>query len=365
MTEYRYFLVDASTGLNICELPLQVSSPCTRVLTGVGSFAGSLPVDHPSATQARLQGDRELTVVRNDTPVWNGPFSMVAGAIPGTVDINAREASWTLFRRTLEVDKHYDKDTHKIVRSLDSYAESKVSTAGDGTGGAGSSINAAIPRFAVSTGDSGVTKEVTLSGAARHTIGEIIDYLVQDPDTGLEYRMDYRTGSVRSSCRRTLTLGSPLGVTKTQSLTERVLYSYSREMDWERAATRVHVVGAQGRTETRQNTGSITSGLQLMEAVFDRSDTSSTALLSNMAREARRKSQPPVRTFSVSFTPSDSLPFDFCDLGDKVSLDINWPSVLNTNATRRVVQIDLMPPQADTPELVTLSFNLPLDELGT
>lgn len=363
MVDYRTLVADASTGTHLAELPLS-GLTFSRVLTGVGTLTGSLPIDHVTATEANLKGDREITVMRDDEPVWNGPLTGLDASRLGSVTITAREASWYLSKRTLEVDKHYNKDTHQIVRSLDHYMENKTSTDGDGTASVGSNINAALPRYAVSTGDSGVTKELSLSGTARHTIAEILEFLVEDPDTGLEYRMDYTTGSTRQAVRRTLTLGSPLGVTVTQQLTEAVLYDYARTMDWERGGTRVHVVGGRGITKTKQNTASITAGTLLLESVFDRSDTSSATILNHMAREARRRSQPPVQTFTAVFVPG-ALAFDFCNLGDKVPFDIRTPNILSITAdNRRVVQIDVTPPSGETPELVALTFNLPLDELG-
>lgn len=362
MADYRFLLVDSSTSQPLAEVPVSVDR-CSRVLTGCGELTGSVPLDHPTTTEANWMGDREVTVVRDDDPIWNGPVTLAETSLSGgTVEFTAREASWYMQKRVLEVDKHYNKDTHAIVRSLDAYMETKTSTSGDGTGSVGSSINAALPRFAVSSGDSGVTKELSLSGAARHTIAEILDFLVQDPDTGLEYRMDYRTGSTRQSCRRTLTLGSPLGVTVPETLTEAVLYDYNRTLDWERGATRVHVVGSRS-TVTKQNSGSITAGTLLIEEVFDRSDTSSTTLLTHFAREARRRSQPPVQTYSVSFVPG-GLDFYFCNLGDTVPVAITSPNILSVSGHRRVVQIDVAPPTDSSLELVTLTFNLPLDELG-
>lgn len=364
MADFRYLIADASGGKPLAEAPIGGVS-FSRVLTGAGQFTGTLPLDHPACTEANFVGDREITVLRDDVPIWNGPITQIdATRSENTLTVTAREASWWLGKRTIEVDKHYNADAFDIVRSLVTLVTTKTSTSGDGTSSAGLSINAALPRFSVSSGTSGITKEIVLSGAARHTVQEVLDYLVDDPDTGIEYRMDYSTGSNRQNCQRTLTLGAPLGVTRTHQLTEHVLYDYGRSLDWERGATRVHVVGS-GYTSTKQNASSIAAGTILSEVVLDRSDTSLHSVLNDAARELRRKAQPPVRTFTASFVPGGALTYGFCDLGDKVPFQISTPSMLSISSdSRRVVQIDTVPASGDSPTLVTLSFNLPLDQLG-
>lgn len=364
MVDYRYLIADASGGKPLAEAPFGDVS-FSRVLSGIGQFSGVLPLDHPQCTEANFVGDREVTVLRDDTPIWNGPIVMAEATRSSNVlSVTAREASWWLGKRTVEVDKHYNTDMASTVRSVFTYVTTKTSTSGDGTSGAGVSINAALPRFSVSSGTVGVTKEIVLAGTARHTMLDVLDLMVDDPDTGLEYRMDYATGSNRQTCQRTLTLGAPLGVTVTHQLTEHVLYDFGRTLDWERGGTRAHAVGS-GYTSTKQNVSSIAAGTILSEVVVDRTDTSLHSRINDAARELRRKAQPPVRTFSASFVPGGALDYGFCDLGDKVPFQISAPSMLSISSdNRRVVQIDVTPPSGDSPEVVALSFNLPLDDLG-
>lgn len=371
MVDYHYMLVDASTGHNITQLDLTPTGPATRVLNGVGQFPFNVPLYDPDAVYTNLQGDREITIVRAGVPVWNGPIDVIGDAnystTPPTLPIIAREASWYLSKRTLEMDKHYDADLYYIVRNLVTYMLTKQS---NGLTSGGSNINAALPRFSVApaSGNSGITKHVAYVGTARRLISDIIDELVADPTTGLDYRMDYGSGSSLDLCQRTLTFGAPsLGTARTQLLTEHTLTDFSKRQERARAANRVHTVGA-GYTYTLQNTGSVANGDILIESVFDRSDTSNQTVIQAYTADARRRTQPPITTYTFSYTPtgaSGAFPFGWCDLGDTVQLATGGVTVLHSNAKRRVIELDLMPSVNGSPELVTGIVNLPLDELGT
>ena len=358
MTNTHYLLSDASTGDNICELPFTGVS-WTEVLTGVGTFNGTLPLWHPSATESNLIGDREITAVIDDKPVWNGPLTNADAALAdGTVQVTAREPSWYFSKRTLEVDKHYNADLFSIVRKLVTYMTTKTdATIGD--------IVALIPRLSVATGTAGVTTDIALSGQARHTIQEILDYLVtEDLPSGLEYRFDYATGSTRQSCQRTMTLGAPFSDVSPYTLRDVVLNDYNRGLDWEDAATRAHARGA-GDTETKQNSGAVTAGTLLLESVDDFSDVSKASLLKAMAREMRRRRQPPVRNFGAAWIPGPSLPYDAFSVGDTVPFDTSQPSMLSMSAaSRRVTTITTTPEAEGNPLVRAMEFNLPLDQTG-
>lgn len=369
MVDYRYLLVDAATGNNLAELPLTVES-FAYGLSVCESLSGTMPLDHPVCTWDNLAGGvREITVIRDDDPVWNGPITSVPdpSARNPMISITAREAPWHFTRRTLEVDKHYYRDIVNIAKALITYATTKTSTTGDGTGGPGADINAALPRLLTSGATAGVVKRLRISGAARMYISDLIERLCDDPDTGLEWRTNYTDGSTRQSCQRTIQFGAPLGTTRTTQLTEAVLYDYGRPFDIERAATRVHARGANAVTKTKQNTGSITDGWSLLELVLDKSDTSDSDELNDAAREGRRKAQPPVRTFWAEYIPNDNaLKFNFCNVADTVPFEVTTPPLLQLRANnRRVVKRTVFPPASEgEPERLRLDFNLPLDELG-
>lgn len=372
MSDWSFVVADPNTGLNLGELPLY-DVTFSYALSDVGAFSGSLSPWHWAATESMLglpreASDRELTVFRNDIPVWNGPITGVEERrADESISISAREPSWYLQKRVLEEDKEYTaQDVFSIVRDLKSYMEAKTANGDDGMT-LGDSINAALPRFSVTAGAAGATADATFAGAARHTIRECFDFLAADPETGFDWRMDYTTGSTRQSCHRTLTLGYPaLGVERTQLLTEKVLTDFGRTGEWERAANRVHVVGS-GYTATLQAAGLVADGVMLTEEVEDLGDTADQGFVNARAREMRRLSRAPVKSFTATFSPSPlTLPFNFCDVGDTVPFEITRPAVMSLTASlRRVVQIDVIPDLGDTPELVTLTFNQPLDDLGT
>lgn len=377
--DYRVVISKAATREPLAELPLQ-GLTFDRILSGCGSLSGTLSIWHPAATETILgltaaNPDRELTVWRKgddgvEVPIWNGPITNIQGTMSGGVyTITAREASWYLQKRVLEEDKVYttSDDVFDVVRDLVDYMKTKTAS-GDDDMTLGDDIVAALPGFSVSAGAAGATlaEDVSFAGTARHTISECFEFIAADPETGFDYRMDYSTGSTRQSVHRTLTLGYPgLGTTLTTELTEHILYDFGRESDWDRAGSRVHVVGS-GYTKTLQGAGAVANGNLLLEVVDDYSDTSNHGLINHRARDLRRLAQIPVRILTASYVPGSALPFGFCDLGDVVPFEIQSPPGMTiTGNTRRVVQIAVRPPEGDAPELVDLMFNQPLDELGT
>lgn len=371
MTDYRVLVHDASTGTPLAELPLSGLS-YSRVLSGCGSLSGTMPVWHPLATETflgQLRGDpdRELTVIRDGAVDWNGPLTGTSATLSGdTIQVNAREASWYLGKRVLEEDKDYTgDDVFDAVRDLVSSMKNKTAT-GDDDATLGSDILADLPRWSVMAGTAGAPLgSVTFAAAGRHTYQECFDFIAADPTTGFEWKMDYSTSSTRQSPHRTLTMGYPgLGSTLTTQLSERRLSDYGRDLDWERAATRVHVIGS-GYTKTLQSNVSVTNGVILLETVDDYSDTSNADFVDSRAKDLRRILRPAVRVPTASFRPSVSLPYDFCDLGDVVPFEITWPDVLTINSdTRRVIEkrTDV---GDDGDEVVTMTYNDVLTDLGT
>src|SRR6058998_1213993 len=108
MADYRYLLSDASTGLAIGELPLTVSS-FTYQLNAAGQLSGTIPRDHRLAQDiywalyGSTNSDREITVLRDGVPVWNGPVTLLAASLrdPSQMQVTAREASWYMTKRTI------------------------------------------------------------------------------------------------------------------------------------------------------------------------------------------------------------------------------------------------------------------------
>lgn len=374
MAAYHYVVSDTTAGTNLAELPLTLTGPFTRILNGIGQLSATLPVTHPTATTTNLQanGDREITVYRDDNPIWNGPITSISPQRRSEqVQITAREAHWYMTKRVLEVDYINTGDIFNLMRDLYNNAVGKES---NGATSGGSSINASLPRFVISPSSgavlAGASKTVSYSGAQRLVFWDIFtNDFINDPSNGIDIRMDYTTGSNRQQCQRHFAMAyQNIGTTRTQILTEVVLDDYGYTDDADRAATRIHVLGS-GYDYTAQNTGSISAGLPLLDAVYSRSDSPSQAVIQTYANEARRLAQPPVRAYQASFVPGDAatgaLPFGWCDLGDKVTLAISQPAILALSDTRRVIQIDVTPPTGAGPEMVTLTFNLPLDRLGT
>lgn len=371
MPRVRVLVYKSSTGLPLAELPFDPS--WSLVLSGAGSLSGSLPVWHPLATENILgqhhdDPDRELTVFVDDLPDFNGPLTGTSCTLSGgSIDINVREVSWYLLKRTLEADKDYTGwDLADAVDDLLTYATTKTATGDDGMT-LGDDIKAAIPRL---SWDVSALVGVTLgnavfTGTAGHTIQEVFDFLAADPETGFEWRVDYRTSSTRTQPHRTLVFGYPgLGTVHTGGeLSERVLSDYGRDMDNERAATRQTVMYGAGKV-VRQSSVAVTNSVILLEGVDDYTDTNDLDMAIGRAKDLRRVSKPMVRIPSGAIRHGGSLPHDFLALGDVCPFGITWPDILTITAdTRRVVQIDK---RADDGALdVNWTFNDRLDDLGS
>lgn len=371
MADHTLIVSDASTGANLAELPWS-GMQRSRVLSDVGQLTCSLPIGHWAVTetnlgQLRATPDREVTLWRDDTAVWNGPITGTACSwTDSTFNLVARDALWYLTKRVLEQNKTFTaEDVFDIVRWFVTYMTTKEGTGDDGTT-LGDDIVAAIPRFAVSPSvtDAGATMDADFAGVSRHTIQECFEFVANDPQTGFEWKLGVSSGTTWLSCQRTLVLGYPqLGSTLTRPLTELLLADYGRAGDWEQAATRVHVVGS-GYTKTLQSASSVSNGVLLLEAVDDLTDTSDEGFIDARAKDLRRMRRPPVRAFTVSYVPGDVLAYGAVDLGDTVPFDVRTPAILSITAdNRRVIQEDIAC-DVDGSELTTLTFNDPLTDLG-
>lgn len=377
--EYVFTVGDTSSGTLLAELPLAVSSPIQRMINGAGQWSASLSADDPGADDSILgvgvssNRDREITAWRNGVPVWNGPIVNLAGNLRSrTVTLTMAEP-WLFFtQRVLEWDSSNlwsavsAVDLFDIIRALFIYATTKDST---GTTSGGTSINAAIPRFAVSPAAgtlAGVTKSLSYAGTDRRVIADIITDLVKDPTTGLDFRCDYSL--VSGALQRTLTLGSPsLGAGLVGgTITGDDLYDFDKVEDLTRSVTRAHATGT-GYVDTEQNTGSVAAGDILREGVFQVPDSSYTITqIQQFAKDARRRSQPPVTSYALTYIPTvGGIDFGTYNLGDKANLGISGPSILHSEGHVRVAQIGFLPPSAASEELVTLTAEISLDSLGT
>jgi hypothetical protein len=365
MPRYEVLVVDAMTGTVKAPIPFTFSGPFTQLMGDVGTCSGTFPADNKYATHDVIEnGLRELTVIRDDVPIWNGPFKWSVDDVSRLVQIDAVEASAYFDLRLREVDHSYNEDRFDWVRDEWTYMTSKLSTAGDGTGSPGTGINASVPNFAVSSGTSGFTLNSSLAGVGFYTFRDILDKLAENPDEGIEWYVDYTTGSTRQTCQRTLKLGAPLGSVLTRQLFGVALFSYGRSGDPLSSATRVHLRGS-GITSTKQNTGSLTDW-PLLEKAVDRGDITDQTILDNAAREIRRQVQPPVKIRQASWIAGTALPWGFCKLGDTVPFQVDDPCELLdiTAQDLRIVGLSIQPPSDGGEETVTPIFDQPLSATG-
>lgn len=360
----------SSTGLPLAELPFDPSWSFT--LSGAGSLSGSMSIWHPHATelilgQRHTDPDRELSVIVDGQVDYRAPLTGTSCTLSGeTIEINAREISWYLIKRTLEEDRDYTGwDAADALDDLLTYATSKTSTGDDGMT-LGDDINADIPRFSWDTSAlvGQTLGNAVFSGAAGHTIQEVFDFLAADPETGFEWRTDYRTSSTRTQPHATLVFAYPgFGTTPRDGfLTEHVLADYGRDEDGERAGTRVTVMYGGGKV-VRQSSVAVGYGVILTEVVDDYTDTADEDMAIARAKDLRRIVKPMIRVPSATIRDGGSLPHDFLELGDVMPIEIGWPEILSISTdSRRVVQTDK---RVENGSLTTSwTFNDRLDDLG-
>lgn len=346
MARYRFLIVDATPGGSgvgnpLCEVPFTNVSFST-LLSGVGSFTGTLPLEHDKSTPSNLKpGNREVTVVRDDVVVWNGPITSLTASLESRqITITAREAHWYLSKRTVEVNKAYAAvDLFDIVRDLITVATAK-------TGGS-------LYRFSASAGLSGVTKTWSFSGYGRRNVGQTIADLASED---FDFRLIY-TGSTRQQVTRVLQLGAPtLGSTITNYKLEprNGLSDLTLTEDLDPASNRTHVLGKGGLVHTTANTASTTAGLVLLEHVESRTDIAPVTIIRNIAFDQSRRRKPPVATFVASYKPTTRLPYGWCAVGDTISIKVPT-GYFAVNATRRVTEIETRPDTSEG-ELVSFTF---------
>lgn len=365
---------DASTGTCLGPLPWSAMQR-SRVLSGAGQMTCTLPIGHPLVTRDKLglgrsSPDREVGVYRNGVLVWDGFISGSDCSWSGGVfNLVAREFPWILSKRTQEEDLDINgDDVFDIFRGRVTYMTSKEATGDDGMT-LGDDIIAAVPRLSVdpASTDAGVTytfaSSPTVYGTDRKTMQEIIDLLNADPETGFEYRTNY-DGSTRLAPQRVFQLGCPtVGTTLTRQITQWIAADYGKTIDGERGGTRFHGMSSEGPV-TRQSSGMVTNGALLLEQVEDMTDLPADIALGQVQELRRLARSPGPRVPTHSYVPDVTLPYGFCDIGDTWPFNITEPDVLTiTSDIRRVVQEDVAC-DVDGSELVGLTFNDPVSDLG-
>lgn len=367
MTDVRHLLVDEVSGKAFAELPLEFDGPIQFRKNSVGQTSASFPCDHPAASKENLtEGLRSITVMRDDQPEASLLIADIdTDSDSRRVNLSLVEASAYFDHRFVEVHKNFTAtDRFDIIDDIWTEVTTKTSTADDGTGSPGTDINADVPRFSISTVQgSSSTMDLEGAGKARLSVAEYLEK-VSENDDGIEWCMGYSSGSTRQSCLRTLILGHPLGVDQDITLTEQMLVSWGKTFSPLRSGTRWHVRAA-GYTATKQNTGSLTDW-PLIDQRVDRANVTKHDHADDVAREFRRKGQPPLKAIRLGYRPGLSLPFGWCGIGDNINLDINDPcDLLNITAdSRRVEGIDWYPPQAGQQERVDLLMHLKLSDTG-
>lgn len=374
MADTALLSFDASTLTKVGELPWS-GMQRSRLLSGAGQLTCALPVGHPQVSRhtlglLRTSPDRLVAAFRDGSLKWAGFISgSQCRASDGVFNLVAREFPWILAKRFLEQNKDFDgMDVFDIFRWLVTYLTTKQGTGDDGMT-LGDDIVAAMPYLAVdpASADSGTVytfaNSPTVYGTDRKSMQEIVDLLNADPETGFEYRTSY-AGSTWLAPSLTFELGCPtVGATLTREMTQWIVADYGKTIDGERGGTRFHGMSSEGPV-TRQSASMVANGALLLEQVEDLTDVPADVALGQVKEIRRLSRSPGPRVPDAVYIPDDPLPYGFCDIGDTWPFNITEPDVLRlTSDTRRVVQEDVTC-DVDGSELVGLTYNEPVTDLG-
>lgn len=334
MARWTYYAHKSSDGEPQGELPLQ-GVMIEDVLSGTASLTATLPLYEAKAARSlTAPWLREITAVRDGVIAFHGPIVGRTPTIDGkSVAISAASPQAYLHKRSTETLRKYNRDQFGIVRSLVTDATAK-------TGGS-------LYRTTVSTGNSGVTRALTVGGVLRQRVSEVIEGLAEDPDDGFDFRWDFTWLShAQHTVSRKLTLGYPTigrDLSASRVIEQTVdLVDVTDAEDGLRAANRVHGLGASvgtGRLRSVANSGSsLTAGYPLLEEVVDLSDVDNQTQLNLRTAFLRNALIPGTRAFQTKHTISEHLPYGAVDLGDRVTVKVT-AGAESVNLARRVVII--------------------------
>lgn len=337
---HTVLILRASDGEPLEEVPAN-GLTIGKVLTGMGGCTFSLPVSEKSSRALIAPGQgREVAVIRNGTTcIFNGPILNTRRSLEGTVAVQAADPGYYLSRRTTDGPRNYGRNVLAVVKDL-------VDTA-LGVPPRFAKPNASLYRLTVDPISGGPVKRWAIGSRDRLPIFEMIQDLADDDVGGFDFRWDYTYTPVGQSVSRIFRLGHPtLGVDRPDAIVEPpALLEFSDTEGIERAATRVHVVGAgtgKGkRLASAVNTGAHNAGLPLLESVIERTNVSNQATLNGMANAYRRILNPPGRLIETTHRVSGGaaeggLGWGVADLGDRVRVRV-YASGEELDIRRRIV----------------------------
>lgn len=355
MTVYKYYIHNRKTGVAIAEVPLTGVS-FTDALSGIGTATGTISLTHEKATRTifggKVQGGRELSIVRNDTKcVWHGPIIKRRASLrDGNLTITCADPFWYLSKRTFEGERRYTRVPAQIARDLFVHATTKS--------------NGSLYRYTMDNVTAGTVLAKNLSGSTRANIAkEIMDLTMLDTN-GFDFRFDYTWNAALREVSRNLRVGVPTIGTQ---ITSRVLEIGSGltdlvvEEDEDRAGNRIHIIGggtgAQKKRASVNHTASLNTHV-LLEQVYELADVTSQAVVNSMANFYRVVGAPPIASYTASYRPTEALPYDWCAPGDSVRLRSPY-GYFDDDNFRRIPAITTTIDDNGLEEEITLNFFAP------
>ncbi len=358
---YRFLVYSSSTGLPLGEVPLTNVS-FSDVLNGYGVLTGTLPLSNAQAALISV-GKTDIGVLRNETlcPFYGPVVSVEADLESKRLTVTAYTTWWIFTKRVFEASRQYNRDLFSAARDVIDLSHTKSPNA-DVT------AYAPIPNWSVATlGSAGVTIRYNVADSDKRSAADIIDDLSADPTNGFDYRVDFTVNAGVPTINKSFRMAKPfLGVDATARPLEpgNGLINLNCREEIEEAANRVHILGAgTGSTSLRSRVNAISSlsaGYLLIEEVINRNDIRVQSSLNQQANEARRYLYPPIRRYTATYRPTAALPYAFCDLGDKVKINVTTGYFANVPTTRRVIGIKTMVDD-QREETVELTFANPSD----
>jgi hypothetical protein len=365
---YRFWVLDALSGLPLGEFANVSNVSFSDVLNGYGTATLTVPLDDPigavfpqSITEKMwiftfkgpgLIGKCDLLIVRDGVggaavagtteAVFNGPIVGAQLSLSNrTVTFTANSVYWLFGKRVCDFNRNYKLwDPFDVVRDAWYYATIKAQ-------GRYGFYNFLLDWTTKAKDMLNVYHKVTYGWTVSDgkTLDAVVKDMSADPKIGFDFRIDvmlynkdpnYMTSAMgQNRVYRALTFGYPYFVRFQPGVLSPAtgLIDLDQSFDLDTSATRVWVYGSSvsvgtGTTATSYrkqahatNSPMLAAGYHLLEETIDKNDVADQALLQSMANASLNLLQPPGWVATATYRPG-LLPFNYYQPGDTISVNV-------------------------------------------
>jgi hypothetical protein len=365
---YRFWVLDAVSGLPLGEFANVSNASFSEVLNGYGTATLTVPLDDPigaifpqSITETNwiftfkgpgLIGKCDLLIVRDGIgggavagtteAVFNGPIVGADLSLSArTVTFTANSVYWLFGKRVCDFNRNYKLwDPFDVVRDAWYYATLKAQ-------GRYGFYNFLLDWTTKAKDLLGIYHKVTYgwTNSDGKTLDQVVKDMSADPTIGFDFRIDvalynkdpnYMTPTMgQNRVYRTLTFGYPQFFRVQPGILAPAtgLVDFDQSFDLDTAATRVWTYGSSvsvgsGTTASSYrkqshatNTAMLAAGYHLLEETIDKSNIADQALLQSMSDMALKVLQPPGWVAVATYKPG-LLPWNYYRPGDIIQVNL-------------------------------------------